>query len=111
MSSGRGWIGGDSRSQRERGDEPLRPGEEGDRRVNPLQKLLDFLSDLDERKIFHRLSQVRPEAIMVEIAVPGERWEVEFFADGHVEVEVFGPSPGIVGGDEASRRLYDEFSD
>jgi hypothetical protein len=79
--------------------------------VNPLQKLLGFLSDLDERKIFHRLSQVRPEAIMVEIAVPGERWEVEFFADGHVEVEVFGPSPGIVGGEEALRRLYDQFSD
>jgi hypothetical protein len=79
--------------------------------VNPLRKLLDFLSDLDERKIFHRLSQVRPEAIMVEIAVPGERWEVEFFADGHVEVEVFGPSPGIVGGGEALRRLYDRFSD
>ncbi len=78
--------------------------------MNPLQKLLDFLSDLDERKISHRLSQVRPEAIMVEIAVSGERWEVEFFADGHVEVEVFGPSPGIVGGEEASRRLYDQFS-
>jgi hypothetical protein len=79
--------------------------------VNPLQKLLDFLSDLDERKIFHRLSRVRPEAIMVEIAVPGERWEVEFFADGHVDVEVFGPSAGIVGGEEALRRLYDQFSD
>jgi hypothetical protein len=79
--------------------------------VNPLQKLLDFLSDLDEREISHRLSRVRPEAIMVEIAVPGERCEVEFFADGHVEVEVFGPSPGIVGGGEALRRLYDEFSD
>ena len=79
--------------------------------MNPLQKLLDFLSDLDERKIFHRLSQVRPEAIMVEIAVPGERWEVEFFADGQIEVEVFGSSPGIVGGEEALRRLYDQFSD
>ena len=79
--------------------------------MNPLEKLLDFLSDLDERKIFHRLSQVRPEAIMVEIAVPGERWEVEFFADGHVEVEVFGRSPGIVGGEEVLRRLYDQFSD
>jgi hypothetical protein len=79
--------------------------------MNPLQKLLDFLSDLDERKIFHKLSRVRPEAIMVEIAVPGERWEVEFFTDGHLEVEVFGPSPGIVGGEEALQRLFDEFSD
>ncbi len=52
--------------------------------MNPLQKLLDFLSELDARKVHHRLSRVRPEAIMVEIAVPGERWEVEFFADGHL---------------------------
>jgi hypothetical protein len=48
---------------------------------------------------------------MVEIAVPGERWEVEFFADGQAEVEVFGPSPGIVGGEEALQSLYDKFSD
>jgi hypothetical protein len=79
--------------------------------MNPLQKLLDFLTELDNRKIFHRLSRVRPEAIMVEIAVPGERWEVEFFADGAVEVEVFGPSHGIIGGEEVLHRLFDEFSD
>jgi hypothetical protein len=94
----------------DKADDPARPNKE-DSRVNPLQKLLEFLSDLDGRKIFHRLSQIRPEAIMVEIAVPGERWEVEFFADGHVEVEVFGRSPGIVGGEEALQRLFDEFSD
>ena len=79
--------------------------------MNPLQKLLDFLSELDGRKIHYRLSRARSEAIMVEIAVPGERWEVEFFADGDFEVEVFGPSPGIVGGEEALKRLFDEFSD
>jgi len=79
--------------------------------VNTLQKLLDFLSGLDDRRIFHRLSRVRREAIMVEIAVPGERWEAEFFADGHVEVEVFGPSQGVVGGEEYLQRLYEEFGD
>ena len=26
---------------------------------------------------------------MVTVAVPGERWEIEFFEDGHVEVEKF----------------------
>lgn len=26
---------------------------------------------------------------MVLIAVPGQRWEVEFFVDGHVEIERF----------------------
>jgi hypothetical protein len=79
--------------------------------MNPLEKLLGFLTDLDKRKIFHRLSHVRPEAVMVEVAVPGERWEVEFFADGHLEVEVFGKSEGIIGGEETLARLFDEFTD
>jgi hypothetical protein len=78
--------------------------------MNALAKLLDFLAELDRRKIHFGLTRVRPEAIMVEIAVPGERWEVEFFADGHVEVEVFGRTTGVVG-EEELERLFREFSD
>jgi len=51
--------------------------------------LLSFLNDLRSAKISYRLGHCRDEAILVEIAVPGERWEVEFFEDGSVEVEVF----------------------
>ena len=79
--------------------------------MNPLEKLLRFLDDLDRRKIFHKLTQVRPEAVMVEVAVPGERWEVEYFGDGHLEVEVFGKSDGVVGGEEMLGRLFDEFGE
>jgi hypothetical protein len=68
--------------------------------MNPLEKLLEFLQRLDDAKIFYRLSRPRTEAVMVEIVVPGERWEVEFFADAHVEVEVFGSSTGVT--DEAA---------
>jgi hypothetical protein len=57
--------------------------------TNPLQAMLDFLVALDNAKIFYRLSRPRAEALMVEAAVPGERWEVEFFADGHIETERF----------------------
>ena len=32
---------------------------------------------------------------MVEAAIPGERWVVEFFADGHVEVERFRTVEGV----------------
>jgi hypothetical protein len=67
---------------------------------NPLQAMLDFLVALDNAKIFHRLSRVRAEALMVEAAVPGERWEVEFFADGRVETERF-VSEGEVRSDPA----------
>jgi hypothetical protein len=78
--------------------------------MNPLEKLLGFLSQLDRHKIFFKLTRVRDEAILVEIAVPGERWEVEFFGDGQVEVEVF-KSPGAIGGEEELDRLLRDFGD
>lgn len=56
--------------------------------MNQLAKLIDFLEHLESGGIFYRLSKMR-DAIMVEVAVPGQRWEVEFFADGTIEREVF----------------------
>ena len=53
-----------------------------------LAKALDFLDRLDDARIWYRLEHVR-DALMVVTAVPGERWEIEFFDDGHVEVERF----------------------
>ena len=57
-------------------------------------KLLKFLNTLEEKNIYYKLNKVR-DAIMVEIAIPGERWEVEFFSDGQVEVEKF-ISDGVI---------------
>jgi hypothetical protein len=42
-----------------------------------------FLSNLANNRIQYTLEHNRDEAVMVLIAVPGQRWEVEFFADGH----------------------------
>ena len=53
-----------------------------------MERLLDFLNKLEENRIYYRLNKVR-DAIMVEVAIPGERWEVEFFPDGNIEVEKF----------------------
>jgi hypothetical protein len=58
--------------------------------------LLGFLSRLDEYRLPYTLAQVRPQAIMIQFALPGERWEVEFLADGTVEVERF-RSDGTIG--------------
>lgn len=77
--------------------------------ANPLQKLLDFLSELDNRSIYYKLNCVR-DAIMVEVAVPGQRWEVEFFADGEIEIEVF-ESGGEIKNKEALKELFEKFSD
>lgn len=74
-------------------------------RKNPLEKLLAFLMQLEKRKIHYALEHNRDESIMVLIAVPGQRWEAEFFKDGHVEIEVFGRSKGVESGREAQRKL------
>ena len=54
-----------------------------------MEDLLEFLCRLEAHRLSYTLAHNRDESIMVTIAVPGERWEVEFFADGAVEVEVF----------------------
>jgi hypothetical protein len=54
-----------------------------------MDRLLSFLCSLENNRIQYTLEHNRGEAIMVLIAVPGQRWEVEFFADDHVEIEQF----------------------
>ena len=68
------------------------------------KRLLVFLSTLEEEKITYSLNHVRHEAVMVEIAVPGERWEVEFLSDGSTDVERF-VSTGELYGEEALSEL------
>jgi hypothetical protein len=52
-------------------------------------KVMHFLDKLEAHGIAYTLTRVREEALMVNIAVPGERWEVEFLCDGGVEIERF----------------------
>ncbi len=54
-----------------------------------FNKLVGFLSQLEHQNIHYTLAHHRDEAIMVLVAIPGERWEIEFFNDGLVEVERF----------------------
>ena len=48
-----------------------------------LKELIDFLNKLELSNIFNKINKVRHDAIMVEIAVPDQRWEVEFMEDGY----------------------------
>ncbi len=73
------------------------------------KKLFGFLSELEAKKIHYKLNKVR-EAVMVEVTVPGERWEVEFFADGNVEIEKF-VSCGEIFGESEIKTLFERFSD
>lgn len=62
--------------------------------VNALEQLLDFLDRLRTAKIHHRLDCVR-DAIMVIIPTPARYYEIEFFADGHIESQIFGPAGAV----------------
>ena len=54
-----------------------------------MEQFLRFFNMLEEKSIYYRLNKVRPMGVMVEIAIPGERWEVEFEDDGSIEIEIF----------------------
>jgi hypothetical protein len=75
-----------------------------------ISELLEILSRLRSSKIFYRLSDHTQGAIMIEVAVPGERWEIEFHEDGRIGVESFVSSGGVRGA-EALDDLFARFSD
>jgi hypothetical protein len=74
-----------------------------------IERLTRLADRLDAAEIHYRLDVVRPAAVMFCIAVPGERWEVEFRADGSVEVEVF-RSDGTIGDDSTLDDLFERFT-
>ena len=54
-----------------------------------LITLTSFLDRLDDADIHYALSSVREGAILVSVSIQDERWEVEFMADGEIEIEIF----------------------
>jgi hypothetical protein len=81
--------------------------------MNDKRAQLDIyglLRRLVERKIPHRLNSIRDDAIMIEVPVPGERWEIEFFANGEVEIEIF-RSDGKIHDAKALDELFTRWSD
>ena len=77
--------------------------------TNAFDKLVSFLTDLERGGIKYTLAHNRDEAIMVNVAAPGERWEIEFLNDGLVEVERF-VSNGEISGNEMLSQLFARFA-
>jgi hypothetical protein len=65
--------------------------------MNGLQQLLDFIHRLREHKVHFTLDCVR-DAIMVVVPAPSQYFEIEFFVDGHVETQRFGPAGPVQSG-------------
>lgn len=74
-----------------------------------MKNLIEFLNRLEEAKIYYKLDKVNDEFIMVEVAVPGQRWEVEFSTD-EVRVEKF-LSDGMIFDESEINVLFNNFSD
>ena len=76
----------------------------------PAPTLHQFIRELDARGTHYALTSVRDGAVMVQITLPGERWEVEFFDDREPEVEVF-CSDGAIFGPEKLAELREKTTD
>jgi hypothetical protein len=72
--------------------------------------LFDVLQRLEAAKIWFQLRQEREDFIMIEICVPGERWEIEVERDGHLEIEIF-KSDGKIHDEAMLEKLFSEFTD
>jgi hypothetical protein len=77
---------------------------------NEFKSLLDLLSRLETAKIHFTRARNQEDAITVEVAVPGQRWEIDCYADGRMDVEVF-KSDGAVRDASAIDELFQSFSD
>lgn len=75
-----------------------------------LKEFIALLNKLEENSIFYKLNKVRNEAIMIEVAIPGQRWEIEFLEDGTVDIEKFISDKDMYDVNELET-LFKEFSD
>jgi len=74
---------------------------------------LALLQRLDRARISYNLRHSRDEAVMIEVIVPGERWEIELadYGDEYQwEVERF-RSNGTIEDESAIEELFANFSD
>jgi hypothetical protein len=78
--------------------------------MTALTTAVEFCRELDRRNVTYELRIVRDEALMMSVAVPGERWEIEFFDDGTIELERF-VSQGVAEAPSALAELLAWFDD
>jgi hypothetical protein len=78
--------------------------------LETIKELIEFLNKLEMKSIYYRLNKTRDESIMIEVVVPGQRWEVEFMIDGTVEIEKF-ISDGNLYDSQELEALFKQYSD
>jgi hypothetical protein len=77
---------------------------------DPFRRLLAFLERLDDAKIAYTLEHSRDDALMVLVYSPAGYWEVEFTADGEVDIERY-RSDGRIEDESALEELFASWAD
>lgn len=75
-----------------------------------IATVLHFVKRLEAARVHYSLRVSRPNAIMVQVEIPGEKREVEFLEDGSVDVEIF-RSGGEILDHSAIERLFRELAE
>ena len=83
--------------------------------MDNLNWFIELLEKLEEKKIYYRLNKTRDDTIMIEVSVPGQRWEIEYntygkSSGGVIEIEKFLSDGTMYGGEELDT-LFRDFSD
>jgi hypothetical protein len=73
-------------------------------------KLSQILDQLRAANIHATLRHDREGAISIDVAVPGQRWEIDVLEDGSVEIEVF-TSDGTIHEESKLSELLARFAD
>jgi hypothetical protein len=72
--------------------------------------LYELIRRLEEARIHLLLLKTRPGAVTILVTVPGQRWELDVFEDGTIEVERF-LSQGVTSVDAALEELIADFGE
>jgi hypothetical protein len=75
-----------------------------------FDKLTSFLDQLESQNITYTIAHHRSETVMVLVAIPGERWEIDFFSNGTVEIERF-RSSGTISDESVFPELFAAYAD
>ena len=74
---------------------------------NAFDHMFSIISLLEEHGIYYRLNKVSTEndRILIEAAVPGERWEIEIDRESNVYIEKFLSDGSIYPEDELTKMI------
>lgn len=73
--------------------------------MSSFEQLICFLTELKATRTYYRLC-TGDNSIMVEAMNPGERWEIEFFAHGGVQLTQFRSTGNIYCEKESYEHLF-----